>query len=157
MIITKKEDRRVRRAARKAGLRICKARVGQHLNNLGGYQLLDDRNIVFAGVNFTLTPKMVMEICGKESRKVEHMFSCWSTKDGGSHKYLVIYDNGSMVLSDDVNNKDCEFESFDEYLENYQDRLDELPFYDELHNEGYFDKYEAENEAATAFLNAWCQ
>ncbi len=45
-------DSKVRRAAKSVGLRAHKARGQEHLNNLGGYQLVDDRNVVVGGSNF---------------------------------------------------------------------------------------------------------
>jgi len=56
-------DYKARRAAKKAGMRICKARGRRYLDNYGGYQILDDRNDVVAGVDFGLNAQDVVEYC----------------------------------------------------------------------------------------------
>jgi hypothetical protein len=61
--ITNTADARARRAARKCGLRVCKSRQQRHMNNYGGYQLIDGRNCVVAGVNFELNADDVVELC----------------------------------------------------------------------------------------------
>ena len=53
---TKAQDQRARRAAKRAGFRIAKSRDRiTHLNNRGGYQLVNGNNIVVDGVNFGLS------------------------------------------------------------------------------------------------------
>jgi hypothetical protein len=59
-------DAQARRWARKADYRAVKARGKQHINNRGGYQLVDDCNNVVAGVNFDLTATEVVEFCKRE-------------------------------------------------------------------------------------------
>ena len=61
--MTGENDGDARRDAKKAGLRITKARGRCHLNNCGGYQLLDERNNVVAGADFTLNAQDVIEYC----------------------------------------------------------------------------------------------
>ena len=59
-------DSVARKAAKKAELRLKKARGYPHFNNLGGYQIIDARNIVVAGRDFDLSTYDVVEYC--ESR-----------------------------------------------------------------------------------------
>jgi hypothetical protein len=59
-------DAQARRWARKADYRAVKARGKQHINNQGGYQLVDDCNNVVAGVNFDLTATEVVEFCKRQ-------------------------------------------------------------------------------------------
>jgi hypothetical protein len=59
-------DAQARRWARKADYRAVKARGKQHINNRGGYQLVDDCNNVVAGVNFDLSATEVVEFCKRE-------------------------------------------------------------------------------------------
>jgi hypothetical protein len=54
-------DSMARRAAKKVELRITTSRQRQHINNSGGYQLLDENNIVVGGVDFDLTTERVVE------------------------------------------------------------------------------------------------
>jgi hypothetical protein len=50
-----------RRAAAKAGYRVCKSRErSQHSNNKGGLQLIDDRNMVILGWDFDSTPNEII-------------------------------------------------------------------------------------------------
>lgn len=46
---------------RKAGWRIAKARGRLHINNLGGFQVIDGTNTVIAGVDFDWTAAQVVE------------------------------------------------------------------------------------------------
>jgi hypothetical protein len=50
-------ESRLRRMARRQGMRIEKSRCRSvHMNNLGGYQLIDTaRNFVIAGANYDLS------------------------------------------------------------------------------------------------------
>ena len=59
-------DAQARRWARKADYRAVKARGTQHINNRGGYQLVDDYNNVVAGVNFELSATEVVEFCKRD-------------------------------------------------------------------------------------------
>jgi hypothetical protein len=59
-------DAQARRWARKADYRCFKARGKQHINNRGGYQLVDDCNNVVAGVDFDLNATEVVEFCKRE-------------------------------------------------------------------------------------------
>jgi len=59
-------DAMVRYWASKADYRAVKARGQQHINNRGGYQLVDDCNTVVAGLDFDLAPKDVVEFCKRE-------------------------------------------------------------------------------------------
>jgi hypothetical protein len=59
-------DAQARRWARKADYRCCKARGKQHINNRGGYQLVDYCNNVVAGVDFDLSTNDVVEFCRVE-------------------------------------------------------------------------------------------
>jgi hypothetical protein len=63
-------DAQARRWARKADYRAVKARGKQHINNRGGYQLVDDCNNVVAGVDFDLNATEVVEFCKRELRDV---------------------------------------------------------------------------------------
>jgi hypothetical protein len=46
----------IRSAAARQGYRITKSRTAEHLNNLGGYMIVDrDRNWVVAGERYDLT------------------------------------------------------------------------------------------------------
>jgi hypothetical protein len=47
--------------ARKAGLRCCKPRGKVHINNHGGYRLLDQNNNVVAGLHFDLSAEEVKQ------------------------------------------------------------------------------------------------
>lgn len=56
-----------RREAKRAGFPVCKSRDrGQHLNNWGQLQLIDDLNLVVLGVNFDASPEEVVEFCRAE-------------------------------------------------------------------------------------------
>jgi hypothetical protein len=55
-------DAQARYWARKEAYRVAKARGRQHVNNHGGYQLLDDRNTVVAGVDFDLSATEVVDM-----------------------------------------------------------------------------------------------
>ena len=59
-------DAQARYWAKKADYRCCKARGKEHLNNKGGYQLVDTCNNVVAGVDFGLTATDVVEFCCQE-------------------------------------------------------------------------------------------
>lgn len=59
-------DAQARRLARKADYRAVKSRGEQHINNRGGYQLVDDCNNVVAGVNFELSATEVVDFCKRE-------------------------------------------------------------------------------------------
>jgi hypothetical protein len=54
--------------ARKAGLRCVKARGKWHFNNRGGYQLVDERNCVFDGLDFDLSATQVVELAQRRLR-----------------------------------------------------------------------------------------
>ena len=56
-------DSQARRIAKRAGLRAVKSRGSQHLNNLGYYMLVNDRNFVVGGPRFDLTAEEVIELC----------------------------------------------------------------------------------------------
>lgn len=63
-------DSQARRIARKTGLRCIKARGKQHINQRGGYQLVDERtNVVVAGLNFDLSADEVVEFARNEMHK----------------------------------------------------------------------------------------
>jgi hypothetical protein len=52
--------------AKKADYRCLKSRGQRHINNKGGYQLVDACNNVVAGVDFDLTATDVAEFCKRE-------------------------------------------------------------------------------------------
>jgi len=62
--ISKTADARARRAAKRRGLWARKSRQQRHINNYGGFQLIDERNCVVAGANFDLSAEDVVEFCG---------------------------------------------------------------------------------------------
>jgi ribosomal protein L37AE/L43A len=62
------DDARARRVARQCSLRVCKTRRQLDLDNFGGYQILDGRNVVLAGQKFELNADDVLEFCGLWSR-----------------------------------------------------------------------------------------
>jgi hypothetical protein len=62
MSITKAEDAKARRAAKRAGLRIVKSRNPNPLNNMGGYMPLDSQ-IPVAGFDYDLWPQDVVDFC----------------------------------------------------------------------------------------------
>ena len=55
-------DATARYWARRAGWRACKARGQQHINNRGGYMIVDDHNCVVNGQNFDLSADDVVEL-----------------------------------------------------------------------------------------------
>ena len=55
-------DAMARYWARKAGWRCTKARGQQHINNRGGYMIVDDNNCVVNGQNFDLSTDGVVEL-----------------------------------------------------------------------------------------------
>jgi hypothetical protein len=66
----KHSDSRARQAARKAGLRCVKSRQQEHINQRGGYQLLDESaNVVVAGLDFDLSADEVVAIALDEMQK----------------------------------------------------------------------------------------
>lgn len=53
---------KARRVARRHGCRITKSRQRFHINNLGGFQVVDRyRNEVIAGSNYDCTPEEIIE------------------------------------------------------------------------------------------------
>jgi hypothetical protein len=67
---TKYSEFQARRSASKAGLRCIKARGKQHINQRGGYQLVDERtNVVVAGLDFDLSADEVVELARNEMHK----------------------------------------------------------------------------------------
>ena len=56
-------DSKVRKTAKKAEVRLRKARGFEHINNFGGYQILDSNNNVVAGNDFDLSARDVLEYC----------------------------------------------------------------------------------------------
>jgi hypothetical protein len=70
------EGARARRAAKGCNLRACKSRQQRHFNNFGGYQLIDDRNNVVAGVNFELNADDVLVFCQQWAQRGKNSPSC---------------------------------------------------------------------------------
>jgi hypothetical protein len=64
------------RLAKKVGLRIKKSRQKPHINNKGGYQVVDDRNNVVAGRDFDMTAKNVIEFLF-EGGLIWHRYGKW--------------------------------------------------------------------------------
>jgi hypothetical protein len=62
-----------RRAAKKAGLPISKFRERRNVNQLGGYQLTDSRNIVVNEANFELTAAVVIAFCEQHMEEASHL------------------------------------------------------------------------------------
>jgi hypothetical protein len=60
-------DSTARKAAKKAGLLITKHRVPRYCNHRDGYQLLDDRCNVVAGVNYELSADEALKFCEQYS------------------------------------------------------------------------------------------
>ena len=53
-----------RRAAKRMGLRVCKSRSRTYTTNTkGGFQLVDDRNMVVAGLDYDMTAEDVLRWC----------------------------------------------------------------------------------------------
>jgi hypothetical protein len=63
-------DSKARKAAKKAGLLVSKSRRQRHVNQRGGYQLTDFRNIVVEGANFELTAAAVIDYCKRYDERV---------------------------------------------------------------------------------------
>jgi hypothetical protein len=57
-------DTRARRAAKRMGLRAVRSRWRAHsIDNLGGFQILNDRNCIVGGVRFDMSAEDVIEYC----------------------------------------------------------------------------------------------
>jgi hypothetical protein len=70
------EGARARRAAHQCGLWVRKSRQHRHMNNFGGYQLIDDRNNVVAGANFELNADDVLVFCQQWAQRETNSPSC---------------------------------------------------------------------------------
>ena len=78
-------DAMARYWASKADYRVVKARGQQHINNRGGYKLVDAYDsTVIAGLDFDLTPKDVVEFCKRELYGE-------SMKDDGGEEHIEPY------------------------------------------------------------------
>jgi hypothetical protein len=59
-------DAQARYWARRAGWRCLKARGKQHINNMGGYMIVNENNCVVAGERFHLTADCVVALSRAE-------------------------------------------------------------------------------------------
>ena len=54
---------RVRRAARRIGLRACKSRSQFSVDNLGGFMLIDEHGYIQRGARYDMTAEAVIDYC----------------------------------------------------------------------------------------------
>jgi hypothetical protein len=67
---TKQMDSKARAAAKRVGLRARKSRQSIHLDNLGGYMLINPYfNTVVVGVRFDMSAQDVIEYCDEQRLK----------------------------------------------------------------------------------------
>lgn len=70
-ILDRSDLDRARRAAKRVGWRVVKARGRQHLSNRGGLMLVDEKGVV-DGANYDLSPHDVLDRCAQEQRPAGH-------------------------------------------------------------------------------------
>jgi hypothetical protein len=56
-------DARARRAAKRVGLHVVKARGAETIDNRGGYMLVNQDNWIVAGERFDLSAEFIIEYC----------------------------------------------------------------------------------------------
>ncbi len=154
MIISKKDDGKARRAAKRHGLRIFKARGPENCDNRGGYRMVDERNFIVDGYYFELSPQDVIHYC----QTVQPTVDPWGglgTFQKNLTRFQLTWGKGEETGDVLLNVPDYVLDEDDTYS-------DEHRIYTEFDDEGigigewtYDDEYEDDNTPLDHWFKDW--